>query len=97
VEAIEIINGDIILNFNHAWRKTMKCIKNQNGKIERVKDKLAQQLVNAGQATFVKKSEWRKTDSEWKSRSDALKAFEANKKKKEEPVVDLTEEKLKKK
>jgi hypothetical protein len=74
----------------------MKCIKTQNGKIERLRDKEAQQLVIAGAATYIKKSEWRKTDSEWKKRSDALKAFEANRKQKEEKTVDISEEETKK-
>ena len=71
----------------------MKCIKTTDGTIRRVKDKEAQKLVLANNASYVKKTEWRKTDPEWKKRSDALKAFEKNKKKEDERVVDLSKEK----
>ena len=60
----------------------MKCIKIQNGEIDRVGDKKAQQLVNSGVATYVKKSEWRKTDSDWKKRSDTRKTTDEPLKKK---------------
>jgi hypothetical protein len=60
----------------------MKCVKTQNGKIDRIGDKEAQQLVGTGAAVYIKKSEWRKTDSDWKKRSDARKTTDGLLKKK---------------
>lgn len=37
----------------------MKCIKNSDGKITRVSDKLAEILVNDNRATFVSKQLWK--------------------------------------
>lgn len=47
----------------------MICIKENNGKISRVKTGLAREMVADGKATFIKKSEWRKIDPDWEKRS----------------------------
>jgi len=40
----------------------MKCIE-QNGTIKRVENEVAHNLVNDGKATYVAKSEWKKSRS----------------------------------
>jgi hypothetical protein len=50
----------------------MKCIQ-RSGKIERVKDKVAEEAVAKGEATYTTKQAWRKGDTEWSKRSESNK------------------------
>ena len=38
----------------------MKCIKTAKGKVTRVEDGVAHEMVRSGEAKFVAKSEWKK-------------------------------------
>ena len=67
--------------------ETVKCIQSA-GKIERVKDKIADEAAREGEASFTTKQAWRKADPEWKKRSDSNKtAIEQKEKKKNEVVA----------
>lgn len=57
----------------------MKCVKTSAGKIQRLTDRVAHNLVRAGEARYILKSEWRKSDPGWKDRSAAMRAKEPKK------------------
>ena len=63
----------------------MKCIKQSDGKVLRVKDGTAESLVTNEGAVFIKKAEWKKDNPEHQKRSETQKKIdEKNAKKKEE-------------
>jgi hypothetical protein len=61
----------------------MKCIKYNSGEVTRLKDGKAVEAVSKGDAVYVPKGEWRKTDPEWvKRQTNAKSSQEAAEKKK---------------
>jgi hypothetical protein len=49
----------------------MKCIRLNDGKIDRVKDDKAEQLVADGKATYTNKKEWKIATGRWKPEEKA--------------------------
>lgn len=49
----------IVLCFNLIKENQMKCVKNTDGKVERVGEELATKRVNSGEWQYCGKQEWK--------------------------------------